>query len=84
MDKSVVELAIEKVHKIVQKIGYPTASPDIMDPPSLQNYYRSVNIAPKSFFENAVSMNKFEVARSWSSLGKVCDCPPARCTCLSI
>lgn len=23
MDKSVVELAIEKVHKIVQKIGYP-------------------------------------------------------------
>ena len=24
MDESVVELAIEKVHKIVQKIGYPT------------------------------------------------------------
>jgi endothelin-converting enzyme len=24
MDKSVTELAIEKVHKIVQKIGYPT------------------------------------------------------------
>lgn len=24
MDKSVVELAIEKVYKIVQKIGYPT------------------------------------------------------------
>jgi len=24
MDKSVVQLAIEKVHKIVQKIGYPT------------------------------------------------------------
>ena len=24
MDKNVIELAIEKVHKIVQKIGYPT------------------------------------------------------------
>lgn len=24
MDKKVVDLAIEKVHKIVQKIGYPT------------------------------------------------------------
>jgi endothelin-converting enzyme len=24
MDKDVVDLAIEKVHKIVQKIGYPT------------------------------------------------------------
>lgn len=24
MDKTVIELAIEKVHKIIQKIGYPT------------------------------------------------------------
>lgn len=24
MDKNVVDLAIEKVHKIIQKIGYPT------------------------------------------------------------
>jgi endothelin-converting enzyme len=24
MDKTVVDLAIEKVHKIIQKIGYPT------------------------------------------------------------
>ena len=24
MDKSVIKLAVEKVHKIVQKIGYPT------------------------------------------------------------
>ena len=24
MDKSVIERAIEKVHKIIQKIGYPT------------------------------------------------------------
>ncbi len=24
MDKGVIELAIEKVHKIIQKIGYPT------------------------------------------------------------
>lgn len=31
MDKSVIELAIEKVHKIVQKIGYPTkVSPSIL------------------------------------------------------
>jgi endothelin-converting enzyme len=89
MDKSVIELAIEKVHKIVQKIGYPTKvcnqyrflfqdtnwiqSPNIMDPPSLQDYYRSVHVTPSTFFQNAVSMNKFDVAQSWSSLGKPVD-----------
>lgn len=89
MDKSVVELAIDKVHKIVQKIGYPTKvciatpshdsniyhsqSPNIMDPPSLQSYYRSVNINPTKFFNNALAMNRFDVAREWSSLGKPVD-----------
>ncbi|CZR58105.1 related to endothelin-converting enzyme 1 [Phialocephala subalpina] len=73
MDKSVIELAIEKVHKIVQKIGYPTKSPDIMDPPSLHNYYQSINITPSTFFQNTLNMNRFDVARQWSSLGKPVD-----------
>ncbi|KAK0107823.1 hypothetical protein ONS96_003612 [Cadophora gregata f. sp. sojae] len=73
MDKSVIELAIEKVHKIVQKIGYPTKSPDIMNPPTLQEFYRSINITPTTFFQNALSMNRFDVAREWSSLGKPVD-----------
>ncbi|KAE8452493.1 hypothetical protein EG329_000395 [Mollisiaceae sp. DMI_Dod_QoI] len=73
MDKSVIELAIEKVHKIVQKIGYPTQSPDIMNPPSLQKYYKSINITPSTFFQNTLNMNRFDVARQWSSLGKPVD-----------
>jgi len=44
-----------------------------MDPPSLQDYYRSVHVTPSTFFQNAVSMNKFDVAQSWSSLGKPVD-----------
>jgi endothelin-converting enzyme len=31
MDEDVVELAIEKVHKIVQKIGYPTKVGHVRD-----------------------------------------------------
>ncbi|CAL3963260.1 unnamed protein product [Diplocarpon coronariae] len=73
MDKSVVDLAIEKVHKIIQKIGYPTKSPDIMDPPTLHDYYRSINITRTTFFQNALSMSRFAVAREWSSLGKPVD-----------
>lgn len=89
MDKHVVNLAIDKVHKIVQKIGYPTKvrlaheklyyysnklqSPDIMDPSSLLNYYRSVDITSSTFFKNALSMNRFGVAEEWSSLGKPVD-----------
>ncbi len=44
-----------------------------MDPPSLQSYYRSVNINSTNFFNNALAMNRFDVAREWSSLGKPVD-----------
>ncbi|TVY92492.1 Endothelin-converting enzyme, partial [Lachnellula willkommii] len=73
MDESVIELAIEKVHKIVQKIGYPTKSPNIMDPVSLHDYYQTIDITPSTFFQNALSMSKFDVAKEWSSLGRPVD-----------
>jgi endothelin-converting enzyme len=95
MDKSVISLAIEKVHKIVQKIGYPTKvstrlhlliltsahradnwstqSPNIMNPPTLKDYYTSVNITSSTFFSNSLSMSRFEVAHEWSALGKPVD-----------
>ena len=44
-----------------------------MDPPSLQNYYRSVDISSKTYFLNTVNINKVEVARRWSSLSKPVD-----------
>jgi len=73
MDQSVIKLGIEKVHKIVQKIGYPTKSPDIMDPPTLFNYYQSVQISSTGFFSNTLNMRRFDVAREWSSVGRPVD-----------
>jgi endothelin-converting enzyme len=73
MDSSVVDLAIEKVNKIVQKIGYPTQSPDIMDPAELLDYYSPVTISSSKFFKNTLSMNRFGVAKEWSTLGKPVD-----------
>ncbi|KAF2128691.1 peptidase family M13 [Dothidotthia symphoricarpi CBS 119687] len=73
MDKQTTKQAIDKVHNIIQKIGYPTKSPNIMDPPSLSKYYGSVNVSSDAFFYNALSMRGFAVNDEWSALGKPVD-----------
>ncbi|KAH6622032.1 peptidase family M13 [Boeremia exigua] len=73
MDKSTTKQAVNKVHNIIQKIGYPTESPNIMDPPSLENYYHSVNVSSDAFLQNALSMLRFAIDDEWSALGKPVD-----------
>ncbi|KAF1851270.1 zincin [Cucurbitaria berberidis CBS 394.84] len=73
MDKDTTKKAVEKVHNIVQKIGYPTKSPDIMDPSKLGDYYKSVNISSDAFFNNALAMRRFAVDEEWVALGKPVD-----------
>jgi len=70
MSKDVRQLGTEKVHNIVQKIGYPTKSPDIRDSSALNYYYEDVNISRTTFFENALSIAKFDTKHEWSALGK--------------
>ncbi|KAI1344016.1 endothelin-converting enzyme 1 [Xylariaceae sp. FL0016] len=72
MDDSVKKLATNKVNNIDQKIGYPTASPDIMNPDALRDYYNGLAIT-KSFFNNSISSNTWSVNRTWSALGKPVD-----------
>ncbi|KAF2806111.1 endothelin-converting enzyme [Mytilinidion resinicola] len=73
MSKDVQKLGQKKVDNIVQKIGYPTASPDIMDPEKLKQYYSGLTITNSSFFENNRNAAKFEIKREWSKLGKPTD-----------
>jgi endothelin-converting enzyme len=73
MDKATTKQAINKVHNIIQKIGYPTKSPNIMDPPSLGKYYDSVNVSSETFFQNALAVRKFAVNDEWSAFGKPVD-----------
>ncbi|KAI2487291.1 Endothelin-converting enzyme 1 [Pyrenophora tritici-repentis] len=73
MDDNTTRKAVEKVHNIVQKIGYPTKSPDIMDPPTLESHYEPVNISSDAFFANALAMRRFSVKDEWSALGKPVD-----------
>lgn len=64
---------IYQVHNIVQKIGYPTSSPDVRNPLELQKYYDPVNITNTEFFENTISISRFDTSREWSALGKPTD-----------
>lgn len=73
MDKDTTKKAVEKVHNIVQKIGYPTKSPDIMNPSKLKDYYETVNVTSDGFFRNALAIRKFGVEEEWSAYGKPVD-----------
>lgn len=61
------------VHNIVQKIGYPTKSPDIRNASLLENYYQAVNISKAAYFNNALSIAQSDTLREWSALGKPTD-----------
>ena len=47
-------------------------SPNIMDPPSLRDYYDSLDIT-SSFFDNNLDTNTFDFFREWAALGKPVD-----------
>ncbi|KAL8709903.1 MAG: hypothetical protein Q9225_007376, partial [Loekoesia sp. 1 TL-2023] len=70
MSKDVRAVAIEKVHRIVQKIGYPTRSPDVLDPLAIQRYYEDVHISNATYFGNSLAIAEFDSRREWSKLGK--------------
>ncbi|KAL9596977.1 MAG: hypothetical protein Q9219_005446 [cf. Caloplaca sp. 3 TL-2023] len=78
MSKDVRAVAIEKglwvknlpVHRIVQKIGYPTKSPNLLDSSAIQNYYEPVNISNATYFGNTLAIAKFKSHQEWSKLGK--------------
>lgn len=72
MDDEVKKVATDKVQKITQKIGYPTKSPNILEPKALQDYYAALNTTDV-YFDNAIAQAEFQVNKTWSALGKPTD-----------
>ncbi|KAJ5727578.1 hypothetical protein N7493_005398 [Penicillium malachiteum] len=70
MSPDVRKLGIQKVENIIQKIGFPTKSPNVLDPHDVENYYAALEVSEKSFFENEVAVAKFDLKNEWSKLGK--------------
>ncbi|CAK7212387.1 hypothetical protein SBRCBS47491_001446 [Sporothrix bragantina] len=72
MDDETRRVAAEKVHNIDQKVGYPSESPNIMDPEDLRKYYAPVSVG-SSYFDNILSSDDFDNKEMWSKLGKPTD-----------
>lgn len=73
MSPDVRKLGIEKVGNIVQKIGFPTKSPNVLDAQDVENYYRALDVSNTTFFENEVAIAQFDLRNEWSKLGKLTD-----------
>ncbi|KAK4447204.1 endothelin-converting enzyme [Podospora aff. communis PSN243] len=72
MDEPTRTKAIDKVTKIVQKIGYPTDFPNITNPDVLQKYYADTPVTT-SHFDNELTANTAQLLRNFKLLGHPTD-----------
>lgn len=73
MSPDVRKLGIQKVENIVQKVGYPTKSPNVTDAQDVKKFYHGLDLSNTTFFENEVAVAKFDLHNEWSKLGKPTD-----------
>lgn len=73
MSPDVRKMGIQKVENIVQKIGYPTKSPNVMDAQDVKKFYQGLDVSNSTFFENEMAVAKFDLHNEWSKLGKPTD-----------
>ncbi|CAG8450775.1 12528_t:CDS:10 [Racocetra fulgida] len=73
LDDKTRKLAFEKVDAIIQKIGYPTKSPNTSDPLSLQDYYRNVKFDQDDYFGNLLSSHLWASDIQWKEVDKPVD-----------
>ncbi|QDS78081.1 hypothetical protein FKW77_003728 [Venturia effusa] len=72
MSPKTQDVAVQKVKNMVQKIGYPTASPNIMDPEDLQKHYDGLRISD-DYFANSLNLNTRSHNKTWENLLKPVD-----------
>ncbi|EPS29887.1 hypothetical protein PDE_04837 [Penicillium oxalicum 114-2] len=70
MSPDVRKLGIQKVENIVQKIGYSSKSPNVLDAGDVQKYYDTLEVSSQKFFENELAVAQFDLEREWSKLGQ--------------
>ncbi|KAH7028639.1 peptidase family M13 [Macrophomina phaseolina] len=73
MAEAVKVKAKQKVANIVKKIGYPSASPNVLDPVDVQTYYANVSVSNDSYFDNGLNFAQFALNITWDALLKPTD-----------
>ncbi|CEG63215.1 hypothetical protein RMATCC62417_00395 [Rhizopus microsporus] len=70
IDDKTRQRAIEKVDKLIQKIGYPDSSPNVMSPLSLLEYYSDLELKEDDYFGNYLHSRQWAISEEWSQVGK--------------
>ncbi|KAJ5674071.1 hypothetical protein N7462_009510 [Penicillium macrosclerotiorum] len=70
MSPEVRKLGIKKVENIIQKIGFPTKSPNVLDAQDVENHYQGLDVSMNTFFENELAVASFKLRNEWAKLGK--------------
>lgn len=73
MSPEVRKLGIQKVENIVQKVGFPTKSPNVLDPKDVEKYYQNLEVSNSTFYENLLAVAQFALDDEWAKLGKPTD-----------
>ncbi|GME30330.1 putative endothelin-converting enzyme protein [Neofusicoccum parvum] len=68
MGEAAKQKAKEKVENMVAMIGYPTKSPNVLDPGNLKQYYARVNVTNASYWDNGIAFNRFTLEAAWDDL----------------
>ncbi|KAJ6167056.1 Peptidase M13 neprilysin [Penicillium chermesinum] len=73
MSPDVRKLGIKKVENIVQKVGFPTKSPNVLDPKDVEKYYQGLEVSNSTYYENLLAVAQFSLEFDWAKLGKPTD-----------
>ncbi|CAO3591515.1 unnamed protein product [Absidia cylindrospora] len=73
LDDATRAKAVQKVDKLISKIGYPTKTPNIKSPVSLSEYYSGLHVSGDDYFGNFQASRQFDVKKEWQKVGTETD-----------
>lgn len=62
MDEETKKIALEKIKSMVSHVAY---SDELLDKERLDEYYENLEIHPKSFMKNQLSLNYFQITKNF-------------------
>jgi predicted metalloendopeptidase len=68
LDKNTLDMALDKLHKILQQAGYGVVEPDLRSPSSLQSFYDGLVINKDTYFKNVENANLWSNNYEWKQL----------------
>jgi endothelin-converting enzyme len=68
LDKNTLDMALDKLHKILQQAGYGVVEPDLRSPSSLRSFYNGLVINKDTYFKNVENADLWSINYEWKQL----------------